>query len=60
MFPPKVIKILSDNNELELTGTTKTKDGNRFQYTYTKSKFKKGMVLELSENDLNKLISINT
>lgn len=52
---PKVIKILSDNNELEFIFEKK----GIYSYKYSKSKTKKGTVLELSENDLNKLIKNN-
>ncbi len=60
MIPPQTITILSDQNELQLTDTIKTKDGLRYVYVYKKSVTKKGMLLELTENDLIKLLKINT
>ena len=54
MIPTKII-IQSDKNELKFVGEKK----GIFTYEYVKSKTKKGMLLELNEQDLLKLISTN-
>ncbi len=57
---PKEILIKSDGNILTLKDTIKTKEGLRYQYTYSKSLTKLGDTLELSEIELSKLIKVNT
>jgi hypothetical protein len=52
---PFNIKINSDWNELELTGTR----NGLYTYTYTKSKTKKGRILQMKEEDLKKFINNN-
>ena len=60
MIPPKEITIRSDSNILTYKDTIKTKEGLRYQYVYTRSISKKGEVLELDEQQLTKLIKVNT
>lgn len=56
MIPPPTIEIKSDGNILEFRNKIKT----MFVYEYIKSITKKGMFLELTEQELTKLIKINT
>lgn len=53
-FPPATLKILSDNNELKYLETIKPNGKGELQYIfqYTKSKSKKGMLLELTQLEL--------
>lgn len=60
MTPPKEITIKSDGNLLKFDSSIKTKDGLLHRYIYSKSKSKKGVVLELNEQQLFKLINLNT
>ncbi len=60
MAVPKEIKILSDGNELQFQETIKLKEGLIHKYKYSKSKTKKGTVLELSQEQLDKLLKINS
>lgn len=53
-YPPQKITIKSDSNVLEFIETTKQKT-HKFQYT--KSITKKGLFLELTDKELNKLIT---
>lgn len=59
MKAPATITIKSDGNTLSFVETIKQKDGLIYKYKYTKSKTKKGTVLELSEEQLLKLINTN-
>lgn len=60
MAVPKEIKILSDNNELSFVETIKLKEGLIHKYVYSRSKSKKGTVLELSQEQLDKLLKLNS
>lgn len=60
MAVPAVIKILSDGNELSFVETIKVKDVLLHKYVYTVSKYKKGIVLELTDEQLSKLLKINS
>jgi len=61
MNPPKQIHILSDDNILDYVETKKPPKGEvTFIYKYSKSKSKLGELLALNENDLTKLIKLNT
>lgn len=61
MNPPKQIHILSDDNILDYVETKKPPKGEvTFIYKYSKSKSKLGELLALNENDLTKLIKVNT
>jgi len=60
MTPPKEIYVKSDGNILTLKDTIKTKDGLKYQYVYKNSISKKGLVLEMDEATLTKLINVNT
>lgn len=55
MQPPVKILIRSDMNELEFIEEKK----GVYRYRYSKSKTKKGQVLEMDEPTLTKLISTN-
>lgn len=52
MIPKKLI-IPSDSNELELVRTIKGKEIT-YEYQFTKSETKKGMLMTISEENLNK------
>jgi len=56
MIVPNKIKIIADDNELIYVDSKK----GIHRYQYLKSKTKKGEYLELSENDLIKLLNNNT
>ena len=61
MNPPKQIHILSDDNILDYVETKKPPKGEvTFIYKYSKSKSKLGELLAINENDLTKLIKVNT
>jgi hypothetical protein len=61
MNPPKQIHILSDDNILDYVETKKPPKGEvTFIYKYSKSKSKLGELLALNENDLTKLIKVNS
>ena len=61
MNPPKQIHILSDDNILDYVETKNPPKGEvTFIYKYSKSKSKLGELLALNENDLEKLINLNT
>lgn len=61
MIPPNKITIKSDGNILELLETKNPPKGEvTFIYKYSKSKSKLGELLALNENDLTKLIKVNT
>ena len=61
MNPPKQIHILSDDNILDYVETKKPPKGEvTYVYKYSKSKSKLGELLALNENDLEKLINLNT
>ena len=61
MNPPKQIHILSDDNILDYVETKKPPKGEvTFIYKYSKSKSKLGERLALNENDLTKLIKVNS
>jgi hypothetical protein len=51
---PKKLIIPSDSNELELVRTIKTKTELSYEYQFTKSETKKGMLMTISEENLNK------
>lgn len=51
MTPPKLLTVATDNNELELIRTIKGKE-NIYEYKFTKSETKKGMLMTLSESQL--------
>jgi len=53
------IKILSDDNEIELVGVEKTKSGNINVFKYTKSITKLGLELRLTDGELDKLKKLN-
>lgn len=53
------IKILSDDNELELVGVEKGKNGNINVFKYTKSITKLGLELRLTYDELCKLKKLN-
>jgi hypothetical protein len=53
MIPKKLICV-SDSNELELVRTMKTKMETNYEYKFTKSETKKGMLMTISEENLNK------
>ena len=55
MIIPTKIKIKSDDTELVFVDSKK----GMFRYQYSKSKEKKGLYLELSENDLKKMMVNN-
>ena len=59
MIPPTTIEIRSDGNTLSFLETIKLKEGLIHKYQYSKSKTKKGTVLELSQEQLDKLIRNN-
>lgn len=56
---PKKIKIISDDNELELSEVLSVKKLIIVNYIYTKSETKFGMILPLSEEDLEKILKKN-
>lgn len=61
MIPPNKITIKSDGNILDYVETKKPPKGEvTFIYKYSKSKSKLGELLALNENDLTKLIKVNT
>lgn len=63
MKPPTTIHIKSDGNELSFVNIMKPKDKERetiYVYEYTKSKTKKGKLLQLTEQQLNKIIQLNS
>ena len=61
MNPPKQIHILSDDNILDYVETKNPPKGEvTFIYKYSKSKSKLGELLALNENDLTKLIKVNS
>ena len=61
MNPPKQIHILSDDNILDYVETKKPPKGEvTYVYKYSKSKSKLGELLALNENDLTKLIKVNS
>jgi hypothetical protein len=51
-MPPKLIIIPSDSNVLELVRTIKVKE--LYEYQFIKSETKKGMLMTISEENLNK------
>jgi hypothetical protein len=51
---PKNIRILSDNNEIELVRTIKIKTGDLYQYKFIFSITKMGLLFTMTENELNK------
>jgi len=53
---PMKILIKSDDNVLEYTKTTKTKNGNEYSYIYTKSFCFLGDVIVFSEKELERLL----
>jgi hypothetical protein len=53
MIAPNKIIILSDSNELELVRTIKGKEI-IYEYKFTKSETKKGMLMTINEEQLNK------
>jgi hypothetical protein len=53
MIAPNKIIILSDSNELELVRTIKGKEI-IYEYQFTKSETKKGMLMTINEEQLNK------
>ena len=59
--PPTTIHIKSDSNELQYVETKKPPKGEvTYVYKSSKSKSKLGERLALNENDLTKLIKVNT
>jgi len=52
-MPPKKLLIPSDSNELELVRTIKGKEI-IYEYKFTKSETKLGMLMTISEEQLNK------
>jgi hypothetical protein len=51
MIPKKLICV-SDSNELELVRTIKTKTELSYEYQFTKSETKKGMLMTITEENL--------
>lgn len=62
MIPPKTIEIISDGNILQFQNTIKPngKGEVHYIYKYVKSLTKLDTLLGMNENELNKLIKINT
>lgn len=61
MIVPQTIYIKSDSNELQYVETKNPPKGEvTFIYKYSKSKSKLGELLALNENELTKLIKVNT
>ena len=60
-YPPKTIKILSDNNVLTYQEAIRPKGNSEvfYVYKYTKTITKKGLLLELNKTGLDKLINIH-
>jgi hypothetical protein len=52
-MPPEKLLILSDSNELEYVQPIKGKEI-IYEYKFTKSETKKGMLMTISEEQLNK------
>jgi hypothetical protein len=52
-MPPKKLICPTDSNELELVRTIKGKEIT-YEYQFTKSETKKGMLMTISEEQLNK------
>jgi hypothetical protein len=55
MIPPQKLICVSDSNELELVRTIKGKELS-YEYQFTKSETKKGMLMTISESNLEKNI----
>lgn len=54
MMPPNILIIPSDQNELEFVRIIKLKTGNLYEYKFTKSETKLGMLMTFSEIELQK------
>lgn len=54
MTAPNKILIQSDNNEMTLVRTMKTKTEITYEYQFTKSETKEGLIMTISEENLIK------
>ena len=52
----QTLLILSDDNELTFIRTIKTKTETSFEYQFTKSETKEGMLMTISEKELEKCL----
>jgi len=55
-MPPQKLICVSDSNKLELVRTIKTKTETSFEYQFTKSETKEGMLMTISEKALEKCL----
>ena len=54
--PPKKLRVVSDGNEIEFVKIIKTKSETIYEYQFTKSETKDGMLMTFSESELESVL----